>query len=258
MRMSRLFPFLVIALLLIAGCTAPAPKDTLPATPATGSVAVTSSPPGAGVYLDAVYRGTTPVTITGEPGPHVLELRLRDYQPWTKSIVIESGARGYVDTVLVPVPVVTSRAATLPATPTPTLPTTRARPVTATATATVPAPGPTTPPAPTPWPRTILGCFGYETDGRTGTGESFNLTEVFWFQPAGVGLINGTWTFPSRKNPEFTLTGFTWSRDPATGLVSVTLVGGGPPAEVYYNGNNDTITYSNSNMRPTVFPRVSC
>lgn len=253
MRMSRLPPLLVIALILIAGCLSPAPEDTPPATPpatpTTGSVEVSSDPPGAEVYLDNVYRGTTPVTVTGEPGPHTLVLRLRDYQPWTKSIVIESGARGYVDTVLVPVPVITSPPATLPATQTATLPTTRARP---------PASPTTAPTAPTPWPRLLLGCFVFETDGRTGTGESVHLTQVWWFQPAGIGLINDTWIYAPPKNPEFSLTGFTWSRDPATQLVSVSLVGGGPPAEVHYNGNNDTITFSNSNMRPTIFPRVSC
>ena len=105
---GKFFSLLVIALVLIAGCMTPAPKETPVTTPATGSVEVSSAPPGAEVYLDNVYRGTTPVTIIGEPGPHTLELRLRDYQPWSKSIQIEGGAKGYVDTALVPVPVVTS------------------------------------------------------------------------------------------------------------------------------------------------------
>lgn len=248
---GKFFSLLVIALVLIAGCLTPAREETPVTTPATGSVEVSSTPPGAEVYLDTVYQGSTPVTVIGEPGAHTLELRLRDYQPWTKSIQIEGGAKGYVDTALVPVPVVTSPATPPPTSP-PTLPTTRPRPTTE------PTTSPTTPPAPTPWPRTILGCFVFETSGRTGTGEIFNLSEIFWFQPAGIGLRNGTWTFQSPRKPEITLTGFTWSRDPATDLISVTTVGGtGKPAEVYYNGNNDTITFSNVNMR-AVFPRVPC
>ena len=55
---------------------------------------------------------------------------------------------------------------------------------------------------PTPWPRTILGCFNFESYGWTGTGESFNLTEIWWFQPAGVGLINGTWIYPPPRKPQ--------------------------------------------------------
>lgn len=252
---GKFFSLLAIALVLIAGCMTPAPKETPVTTPATGSVEVSSTPPGAEVYLDNVFRGTTPVTIIGEPGAHTLELRLRDYQPWTKSIVIEGGAKGWVDTVLVPVPAVTSPATPPPTSP-PTLPTTRPRPTTEPTT--VPPTSPTTPPAPTPWPRTILGCFVFETDARTGTGESVHLSEVWWFQPAGIGLRNGTWTFQSPRKPEISLTGFTWSRDPATDLISVTTVGGtGKPAEVYYNGNNDTITFSNVNMR-TIFPRAPC
>lgn len=255
--MSRLFPFLVIALLLIAGCTSPAPKDMPTTTPATGSVAVSSVPPGAEVYLDNVYKGTTPVTVIGEPGSHTLGLRLRDYQSWSGSLMIDAGAQGSVSMELVPVPVVTTPPATLPVTSPATLPTTRPR--LTTSPTTVPTTTATaSPTATTPWPRTILGCFLYESYGQTGTGVPFNLTGVFWFQPGGIGLVNNTWVFPPPHNPENSLTGFTWSRDPATQRVSVTLVGGGPPAEVYYNGNNDTITFSNRNMRPTIFPRVAC
>ena len=250
---GKFFSALVIALVLIAGCLTPAPKETPVTTPATGSVEVSSAPPGAGVYLDNVYRGTTPVTVIDAAGPHTLGLRLRDYQSWSKSIVIEGGSRAYVDTSLAPVPALPSLQTTAVTTGSTMVPTTRPQPTTE------PATSPTTPPAPTPWPRMLLGCFQYETDGRTGTGENVHVTQVFWFQPAGVGLINGTWSFPPPKKPEVSLTGFTWSRDPATDLVTFTIVGGtGAPAEVHYNGNNDTITFSNRNMRPTVFPRVAC
>lgn len=231
--MSRYLVLLVITLVLIAGCTTPVPQDTPTDNQTTGTIEVSSTPAGAEVYLDNVYKGTTPVTIIGQPGSHILELRLRDHRSWSKSIQIVGGTKVYQDTVLAPVPVLTS------------LPTT--------VMTTQPTPVPTT-----PWPRMILGCFQWETYGWTGTGERFNLTEIWWFQPAGVGLRNGTWIFAPPRKPQSDLTGFTWLRDPATGFVAVTLVGGGSPAQVYYNGNNDTITFSNVNMRPTIFWRVPC
>jgi hypothetical protein len=250
---GKILPILAIALVLIAGCITTVQKDQPAAVPATGSVEVSSTPPGAEVYLDGVYQGTAPVTIIGDPGSHTLEIRLRDHQSWSKSIRIDAGTRAYVDTVLVPVTVIPSLPTTVPATRTATVPTTRPR-LTTPAT---PSPAPTQ--TPTPWPRTFLGCFQWESYGRTGTGENFNLTDTMWFQPAGVGLLNHTWIFTPPKKTEVDFTGFTWSRDPATSLITVTMVGGqGKPAEVYYNGNNDTITFSNANMRPTIFPRVPC
>jgi hypothetical protein len=232
---------------MIAGCITPVVKDTPADIQATGSVEVSSTPPGAEVYLGNVYKGTTPVTIIEQPGSYILELRLRDHQSWSKSIQIVGGTKVYMDTALAPVPVLTSLQTTVLTTRPTTVPTTRPRLVTT----------PTTIPTwtPTPW----LGCFKWESYGWTGTGESFNLTEIWWFQPAGVGLRNATWIYQFPRKPQSDLTGFTWSRDPATGLTTVTLVGGtGRTAEVYYNRNNDTITYSNINMRPTIFERVPC
>ena len=244
--MSKYLVLLVITLVLIAGCTTPVPKDSPADIQTTGSVEVSSTPPGAEVYLDNVYKGITPVTIIEQPGSHILELRLRDHQYWSKSIQIVEGTKVYMDTAFTPVPVLTSLQTTLMTTKPTTVPTTRPRLVTT----------PTT--APTPWPRTLLGCFQYETYGWTGTGERFNVTEILWFQPAGIGLLNNTFIFPPPKKSEVSFTGYTWSQDPATSLITVTLVGGGPQAKVYYNGNNDTITFSNINMKPTIFWRVPC
>jgi hypothetical protein len=232
---KQLCVLVVLAIFILSsGCmtAAPSPKSTIEST--TGSLELSSTPHGAEIYLNGVYRGTTPSTIPDLPnGTYSLELRLHEYSPWTKHVDVQAGTKLYVDVPLEPI-----------ATPT-----------------TIPTPAPTAipTPVPTPVPRTILGCFKWETYGWTGTGESFNVTEIFWFQPAGVGLINGTFIYPPPRKPEVSLTGFTWSRDPATQLITVTMVGGsGAPAEVYYNGNNDTITFSNSNMRPTIFTRVPC
>ncbi|MDD1683846.1 MAG: PEGA domain-containing protein [Methanoregula sp.] len=251
---EKIPPLLLITLVLVAGCMTPVPKDKPAEILATGSVEVLSTPPGAEVYLDTVYRGTTPVTVIDLAGSHTLELRLRDHQSWSKSIQIYEGTKSYVDTLLVPVPVITSLQTTVPTTRSTTVPTTRPRPVT-TPTTIRPAP----PQTPTPWPRTFLGCFQWESYGRTGTGESVNFTDTLWFQPAGVGLLNHTWIFTPPKKTEVDFAGFTWSRDPAMDLITLTAAGGNRTmAEVTYNGNNDTITYSNVNMRPTIFGRVPC
>ncbi len=249
---EKIPPLLLITLVLIAGCTTPAPQDNPAETPATGFAEVSSTPPGAEVYLDSVYRGTTPVTVIDLAGSHTLELRLRDHQSWSKSIRIDAGSRAYVDTVLVPVPIIPSFLTTEPVTGSPTVPTTR--PLLTTPATTSPAPSET----PTPWPRTVLGCFQWKSSGGTGTGKPFTLTDTMWFQPAGVGLLNHTWMYTPPKKTEISFTGFTWSRDPATDLIVVTYVGGqGIQAEVQYNGNNDTITFSNNNMR-TIFERGPC
>ncbi len=234
---------LILPLLLIAGCISPFAYNKPVQTPATGSLAVTSDPPGAEVYLDNVYQGTTPVTVNAAAGSYTLELRLRDYQVWSQAIGIYAGTPTTVSARLDPVPVETTPAATAQTTRPATLPTTRPRPTT---------------PTPEPTPRSFLGCFRFDTYGHTGTGEEFNFTEIWWFQPAGVGLANGTWTYAPPKKTERTLDGFTWSRDFKTGVVSVYHVGEQELwAEITYNANNDTITFKNVNMR-TIFVRAQC
>ena len=129
MRMSKYVVLLVIILVLITGCMTPVPKDTPSDIQVTGSVEVSSTPTGAEVYLDNVYKGTTPVTIVEQPGYHIIELRLRDRQLWSKSIQIVGGTKVYIDTALAPVPVLTSLQTTIQTTHMVTVPTTRSQPV---------------------------------------------------------------------------------------------------------------------------------
>jgi hypothetical protein len=50
-----------------------------------GSVKADSDPQGAGVYIDSVFRGTTPTEVRLlMPGKHHLELRKENYPAWTK------------------------------------------------------------------------------------------------------------------------------------------------------------------------------
>lgn len=58
--------------------------------PIKGSIAVTSDPPGAHVYLDGESKGETPVFIYGVLiGQHNLKLVKEGYEDWEKQIVVE-------------------------------------------------------------------------------------------------------------------------------------------------------------------------
>ena len=62
-------------------------------SPGKGTINLTSTPPGAEVYLDNQYRGSTPSTITDlPPGIYTVELRSQGYQSWSTSIAVSSGS----------------------------------------------------------------------------------------------------------------------------------------------------------------------
>jgi len=66
---------------------------TVPVSPASGNVSVYSSPMGANVFIDGVYRGVTPVNLTGiTPGYHALKLAMNGYYDHDSIIyVVETG-----------------------------------------------------------------------------------------------------------------------------------------------------------------------
>jgi hypothetical protein len=58
----------------------------------TGTVSVSSTPPGARVFLDDVDRGTTPITITGvSTGFHLLKVTISGYEDYLKAVLVKSG-----------------------------------------------------------------------------------------------------------------------------------------------------------------------
>jgi hypothetical protein len=58
-------------------------------TPAYGSIAVTSAPAGANIYIDNVYKGLSPATFSEVPnGNHLVLIRLDGYQDLTKSVTV--------------------------------------------------------------------------------------------------------------------------------------------------------------------------
>lgn len=71
-------------------------------TPAFGSIAVSSEPSGADVYLDNRIRGITPVTLEGVPnGPHTVLLRIDGYRDYSREVTVMA-AQVPVSAALVP------------------------------------------------------------------------------------------------------------------------------------------------------------
>lgn len=88
---------LLIICVFLCGCTAPLPEKT-------GSVKITSSPPGAEVYMDNEYHGTTPATINAVPaGNHTVEIRKTGYKTWSQNVAVTSGSTVSLSPSLVPV-----------------------------------------------------------------------------------------------------------------------------------------------------------
>lgn len=70
----------------------------------TGSLRVTSSPSGAEVYVDEIYRGYTPLTVGSlSAGRHAVRLHLSGYQVYTQNVDISTGSQSSVSVSLTPV-----------------------------------------------------------------------------------------------------------------------------------------------------------
>ena len=73
--------------------------------PTTGSISVTSTPSDAKVYLDDMYKGKTPHTITNVPaGIHTINLTLTGYLDWSTNVQVRAGETSYVLATLTPIP----------------------------------------------------------------------------------------------------------------------------------------------------------
>jgi hypothetical protein len=75
-----------------------------------GTIAVVTTPPGAGIYLDNAYQGVSPMDITGVvSGMHTVELRFPDGYIWSTEILVSGGGISHID-VLAPVGLTTPEA----------------------------------------------------------------------------------------------------------------------------------------------------
>lgn len=71
----------------------PAPSQTAspPVSDATVLVQVSSDPSGADIALDGDYAGSTPSQIKLKPGAHSIKITKKGFQPWERSINVQSG-----------------------------------------------------------------------------------------------------------------------------------------------------------------------
>jgi hypothetical protein len=92
---------LVILSVVLAGC-----ENTPVLRNESGSIRVLSSPPGAEVYLNGEYRGTTPATVTAiQAGNYSLEVRAAGYDRWTSPVMVRPGSLVNVSAMLSVIPV---------------------------------------------------------------------------------------------------------------------------------------------------------
>ena len=70
--------------------------------PTTGSLSVSSSPSGAIVYIDGVYKGVSPLTVTLPAGPHSIRMVMSGYNSWSGSTTVSEGQTTQVSATLDP------------------------------------------------------------------------------------------------------------------------------------------------------------
>jgi PKD repeat protein len=67
----------------------------------TGALAVITEPAGAEIYIDGIFKGVSPGTITGIPaGTHTILLTLKDYENTSTNLSITAGETGKLTTAL--------------------------------------------------------------------------------------------------------------------------------------------------------------
>ncbi len=78
----------------------------------TGSIAISSSPSGASVYLDGSYKGVAPLTISDVSiGSHTVKVTKSGYEDYSESVYVSAGSTEYVSASLTrkPTPTPTPR-----------------------------------------------------------------------------------------------------------------------------------------------------
>jgi hypothetical protein len=83
---------------------APTGTPTPTPVPGTGTIAVTSVPGGAQVFLDSAYVGISPLTIPSvQPGSHVVTITQTGYQNYAVTVTVQSDQIAQVSGTLTPV-----------------------------------------------------------------------------------------------------------------------------------------------------------
>jgi hypothetical protein len=69
----------------------------------SGSISVSSTPKGAGLYIDNIYRGETNQIVGGlAAGPHTVQLKMAGYQTFTNTYSVYAGQTTYATVTMVP------------------------------------------------------------------------------------------------------------------------------------------------------------
>jgi PKD repeat protein len=77
------------------------PESTIPPSASSGSIAITSSPAGAMVFVDGIHRGTTPVILSEIPtGNHRVTLSFKGYDDWNHTVSVGSGQMAAINAEL--------------------------------------------------------------------------------------------------------------------------------------------------------------
>jgi hypothetical protein len=80
------------------------PTATPTQPPGTGSVAVSSNPSGAQVFMDNIYEGITPLTLSSvQPGTHTFLIKQAGYADWQVTEPVQSGQTIQIAASLSPV-----------------------------------------------------------------------------------------------------------------------------------------------------------
>ena len=103
---KKVAPILILLIItsIGAGCVELGPTPTPTPTPIPmGTISASSSPLGASVHLDEVYKGITPLTISNVPvGSHTVKVTLPGYEDWSGSITVSAGVTASISPTLTP------------------------------------------------------------------------------------------------------------------------------------------------------------
>ncbi len=87
-----------------------ASNQAAPVKEETGSVAVSTTPEGAEVYVDGSFYGNSPVTLKLKPGKHTVKVQMSGYKEWSREVSTDAGAEARLNAALEKVEAGTSEA----------------------------------------------------------------------------------------------------------------------------------------------------
>jgi formylglycine-generating enzyme required for sulfatase activity len=233
----------------------------------TGSISVSCSPSGAGIYLDGSYQGTTPMTIKSvSAGFHTITLKLTEYQDFSQDIRVDADEIAYVSPSLTYIPI--STPITTPS-PAPTI--TSQKIATSATTPPTVAPTTTTPtPTPTPALLTTMTVSPATASVVTGGkkilihtpkdqfGNPMTVPVIWTSSDTNVGTIDGNGLFNAKASGITTITAASGS---VSGTANVTVTINMEfvliPAGEFDMGSPSSATIGTDRERPVHHVKIS-